>query len=87
MTKMAAIPICGKTLKIFCPLTSGPLLTKLVMKHQRLKPIIFYSHHNPELTLTYLTARLNFETLAYIWEDVTTMDSLETIESFDLEIG
>ena len=50
---------------------------KLGMKHQRFKLIIFCSNDNPVLILTYFTARSNFATSAFIWENVTMMDTLE----------
>ena len=72
MTKMAAMPIYGiNTLKILIPGTSGPILKKLGMKHQRFKFIIFCSNENPLLNLTYFTARSKFATSPYIWENVT----------------
>ena len=58
MTKMAAMPIYGKnTLKIFFPGTTGQILMKLCMKHQRPKPFIMYANYDPGLTLTYFMAR------------------------------
>ena len=89
MTKMAAMPICDKnTLKIFFPGTNGVILMKLCMKHQRPKPfIIICANYDPGLTLTYFTARSNFATLAFTWENVTLMNSLEFIASCDLEVG
>ena len=57
------------------------------MKHQRFKLIIFYSNDNPVLILRYFTARSNFATSAFIWENVTMMDTLEIIASSDLEFG
>ena len=58
MTKMAAMPIYGKnTLKIFFRGTTGPILIKLCMKHQRPKPFIICENYDPGLTLTYFTAR------------------------------
>ena len=63
MTKMAAMPIYGKnTLKIFSPGTTGLILMKLCMKHQRPKPFIFCSNYDPRLTMTYFMARSNFAT-------------------------
>ena len=60
MTKMAAMSIYGKnTLKIFFPGTTGPILKKLGMKHQRHKPFIICENYDPGLTLTYLKARWN----------------------------
>ena len=44
MTKMAAMPIYGiNPLKIFVTGTSRSILTKLGMKHRRLKLVIFCS--------------------------------------------
>ena len=60
---------------------------KLCMKHQRPKPFIIHANNDPGLTLTYFTARSNFATLAFTWENVTMMDSLEIIASCDLEFG
>ena len=57
------------------------------MKHQRPKPFIFCANYDPGLTLTYFTARSNFATLAFIWENVTLMDSLEIIAACDLEFA
>ena len=86
MTKMAAIPIYGKnTLKIFFPGTTGLILMKLCMKHQRPMPIKFCSSYDPGFTLTYFMARSNFATYTFIWENVTMKDSLEIIAPCDLE--
>ena len=63
MTKMAAIPIYGKnTLKTFFPGTTGQILMKLCMKHQRPKPFFICANYDPGLTLTYFMARSNFAT-------------------------
>ena len=75
MTKMAAMPIYDKnTLKIFFPGTTGPILMSLCMKHHGPKPFIFCSYYDPGFTFT---ASSNFATSAFIWENVTIMDSLE----------
>ena len=56
MTKMAVMPIYGKsTLRIF-PGTTGPILIKICMKYQRPKPFIICANYDPGLTLTYFTA-------------------------------
>ena len=61
LTKMATMPIYGiNPFKSFFTGTSVPILTKLGMKHLRLKIIIFCSNNNPWLTLIYL-AWSNFE--------------------------
>ena len=50
MTKMASMPIYGKnTLKIFFLGTTGLVLMKLRMKHQRPKLFIFCSNYDPEV--------------------------------------
>ena len=60
---------------------------KLGMKHQRFKLIIFCSNDNTVLILAYFTARSNLATEAFIWENVTMMDSSEIIASCDLELA
>ena len=57
------------------------------MKYRRLKLIIFCSKDNPRLTLTYFTRRSDLATEAFIWENVTIMDSLKITASCDLEFG
>ena len=84
---MAAMPIYGKTLKTFFPGTTGQILMKLCMKHQRPKPVIICANCYPGLTLNYFMARSNFATSAFRWENLTMMDSLEIIASCDLEFG
>ena len=68
------------------PGNSGSISMKLGMK-QIFKLIIFCSNDNPVLILTYFTARSNFATSAFIWENVTMMDTLEIFASCDLEFG
>ena len=59
LIKMAAMPIYGKnTLEIFFPGITGLIL----VKHQRLKPIIVCTNYYPGLTLTYFTVMSNFAT-------------------------
>ena len=54
MIKMAAMTIYGKyILKIFFPGTTGLILVKLCMKHQKPKPFTFCSNYDTGLTLTY----------------------------------
>ena len=60
MTKMAAMPIYGKTpSKIFFSRAGGPIFTKLGMYYWGLLPIIVYINDDPGVTLTYFTARSN----------------------------
>ena len=69
-------------LKIF-PGTSWPIVTKLGMKHRRLKLIIFCSNDNPGLTLTYFIVWSNFELRLLYVENVTMMDSLKKMTMMD----
>ena len=57
MTKMAAMPIYGKNPSKIFSRTSGPISTKLGMKHRCLKHYDVYINHDPVMTLTYFTAR------------------------------
>ena len=60
---------------------------KLCMKHQRPKPFIVCPNYDPVLTLTYFMVRSNFAIWAFIWENVTMMDSLKIIASCAFEFG
>ena len=55
--------------------------------YRTIGPLVFWLRDNPGLTLTYFMARSNFAAWAFIWENVTVMDSLEIIASCDLEFG
>ena len=59
MTKMATVPIYGKNLKKSSSPELGPMILKLGMQHLGLKLYKVYINDDPELTLTYLTARSN----------------------------
>ena len=76
-----------KYFRILFPGTTGPIVMKLCMKHQRPKLFIVCSNYDPWLTLTYFTARSNFATWAFMCENVTMMDYLKSIDSCDLEFG
>ena len=54
------------TLKILFPGTTGLILMKHRMKHQRPKHFIFCSNYDPGLTLTYFMARSNYATSVFI---------------------
>ena len=60
---------------------------KLGIYHLGLLPIIICSNDDPEVTLTYFTARSNLVTSAFLWEKVKTVDFSETIENCDLKVG
>ena len=87
---MAPIPIYGKNpLKIFFSGTGRPISTKLGtgMYYRGLQPIIICSNDDPEVTLTYFTARSNLVTYAFLLEKVKTVDFSETNAACDLKIG
>ena len=65
MTKMAAMPMYCKTLENLFRGTTGPILMKLCMMHQRPKPFIVCPNYDPGLTLTYFSAMSNFATWAF----------------------
>ena len=44
-------------------------------------------NEDPGMTLTYFTARLILETLAFTWEKAKTMDILETIAACVLKVA
>ena len=64
-----------------------PIFTKLGMYHRGLQPIKVCSNDEPGVTLTYLTARSNLVTKAFLWEKVKTVDFSETIAASDLKVG
>ena len=69
MTRMAARPIYGKNLsKIFFSGTSGPISTKLGLKHRWLKYYNVYINHDPVMTLTQFMARSAWVANALEWE-------------------
>ena len=55
------------------------------MQHQGLLPIIVCSNDDPDVTLTYFTARSNLVTYAFLWEKVKNVDFSETIAASDLK--
>ena len=86
MTKMATMPIYGKTLK--------KLLRNRLNDFNETWYVAFgtHAHHSfsnddPGLTLTYFTARSNFVTRAFPLEKVKTVDFSETIAACDLKVG
>ena len=56
------------------------------MWHLGLQPIIVCSNDDPQVTLTYFTARSNLIILAFLWEKVKTVDFSETIAAIDLKV-
>ena len=71
MTKMAAMPISGKTLKnLFFSGTERPMTLKLGMLHRVLEYYPVYSNDDPGIILAYFTARSNLVPYAFLWEKV-----------------
>ena len=63
------------------------MILKLCMQNWGLKLYKVPINNNPGLTLTYLTARSNLVTWAFLWEKVKTVNFSETIEACDLNVG
>ena len=57
---------------------------KVGMQHRVLKVC---SNDDPELTLTYFTARSNLVPYAFVWEKGKTTDFSETIVIYDLKLA
>ena len=66
MTKMAAMPIYGKNLKIVFSRTEQPMILKFGMRHRVLECYQIPSNDDPGLTLTYFTARSNLIYYAFV---------------------
>ena len=86
MTKMAAMPIYGKNLKIFFSGSKRPMTLKLCMLRRVPEYYQVYSNDEPGLTLTYFTARSNLVPYAFVWEKGKTMDISETIAVYDVKV-
>ena len=88
MTKMAAMPIYGKNLKISSsPEPEKTMTLKLGLQHRVLEYYQVCSNNDPMLTLTYFTARSNLVSYAFLWEKGKTMDFSETVVVNDLKIA
>ena len=68
MTKMAAVPIYGKNLKIFFSGTKQLMTLKLGVQHWVLEYYQVCSNDDPGLTMTYFTARSTLVPYAFVWE-------------------
>ena len=60
---------------------------KLGMQHWVHEDYQVYSNDDPQLTLTYFTARSNLVPYAFVWEKGKTMDFSETIVVYDVKVG
>ena len=85
MTKIAAMPIYIKTLKIFFSRTKRPMTLKLVTYCWVLK--YYQVCSNDGLTLTYFTTSSNLVPYAFVWEKGKTMNISETIVVYDVKVG
>ena len=87
VTKMAAIPIYGKSLKNLFSGTKRPMTLNLGVHNRVLEYYQVCSNDDPWLTLTYFTARSNLVPYAFVWEKGKTMDVSETIVVYDLKLA
>ena len=60
---------------------------KICMQHRVLEYFQVCSNDDPELTLTYFTARSNLIPYAFVWEKGKIMDFSETIVVYDIKVG
>ena len=60
---------------------------KVGMQHRMLDYYQICSIDDPELTLTYFTARSNLIPYAFVWEKGKIMDFSETIVVYDIKVG
>ena len=64
-----------------------PVTLKVGMQHRVLEYFQVCSTDDPELTLTYFTARSNLIPYTFEWEKGKIMDFSETIVVFDIKVG
>ena len=84
MTKVAAMPIYGKPIKIIFSGTKRPITLK---QHQVLECYQICSNDDPGLTLTYFRARSNLVPYAFIREKGKPMDVSEIIVVYDVDVS
>ena len=60
---------------------------KVCMQHRVLEFFQICSKDDPELILTYFTARSNLIPYAFVWEKGKIMDFSETVVVYDIKIG
>ena len=60
---------------------------KVGMHHRVLEYYQVYSNDDPELNLTYFTARSKLVPYAFVWEKGETMDISETVLAYDIKVG
>ena len=85
MTKMAAMPIYGiNTLNILVSRNQWVYFDETWYEASEIQAHYIYF---VQMRTTYFTAMSNFATSAFIWENVSVMDTLEIIASCDLEFS
>ena len=60
---------------------------KVGMHYRVLEYYQVCSNDDPELTLTYFTARSHLVLYAFVWEKGETMDFSETVVVYDIKVG
>ena len=86
MTKMTAMPICGKNLKKnFFSRTKRSMTLKLRMQHRVHEYYHVCSNDDPGLTVTYFKSRSNLVPYAFAWEKVKRF--FRTIMVCDIKVG
>ena len=60
---------------------------KFGMQHWVLEYYQVCSNDDPELTLTYFTARSNLVPYAFVWKKGKTVEFSETIVVYDVKVG
>ena len=63
------------------------MILKLGMQHRVLEYYQVCSNDDPELTMTYLRARSNLVSYAFVLEKGKTMDFSVTIVVYDVKVG
>ena len=81
----AAMPIYGKNLSKISK-TSRSVTCELI-QHQGIGPCKVCSNDDLRLTLTYFTARSTLLPNAFVWENDSVQDFIETIEVYELKVG
>ena len=91
LTKMATMPIYGKIpFKTFFSGTKRPHALKLCIQHQGSGPTKFIQMVIlgwPWHSLGAIRAKSNLLSYAFVWENVKTVDFIETIDFFELKVG
>ena len=85
---MATMPMYGKKpFKIFFLETSRLMTFKLCIQHQGLGSYKVCLNDDPRLSLTYFMAKSALLPNAIVWEKAFKIDSIKTIEVYELKVG